>query len=127
MIILLDTSTPVCRLTIIRDGHWHNREWRADRTLARYILQFLRDNLEEFGGLEAIESIGIMRGPGSFTGLRIGLTVMNTLAYELQVPIVGASGELWRDDAVRRLQRGEDDRIVLPEYGGEAHITRPKR
>lgn len=128
MIILLDTATPVCRLTIIDKDRQMSHEWQADRTLARYLLAFLRDKLAEQGAeLTDITGIGVMKGPGSFTGLRIGLSVANTLADGLGVPIVGAIGENWQAEAAVRLKRGETDTIVLPEYGGEAHITMPKK
>lgn len=128
MIILLDTATPVCRLTIVDGERRVAHEWQADRTLARFLLAFLRDKLAEQGAeLTDITGIGVMRGPGSFTGLRIGLSVANTLADGLGVPIVGAMGEDWQAEAVVRLKRGETDTIVLPEYGGEAHITMPKK
>ncbi|MDO4773616.1 MAG: tRNA (adenosine(37)-N6)-threonylcarbamoyltransferase complex dimerization subunit type 1 TsaB [Candidatus Saccharibacteria bacterium] len=128
MIILLDTATPVCRLTIVDGGRRVSHEWQADRTLARYLLAFLRDKLAEQGAeITDVTGIGGMKGPGSFTGLRIGLSVANTLADGLGVPIVGATGDDWQAEALARLERGESDTIVLPEYGGEVHITRPRK
>lgn len=128
MIILLDTATPVCRLTTVRDGQQATREWQADRTLARSLLAFLRDTLAEQGAtFHDLTGIGVMKGPGSFTGLRIGLSVANTLADSLGVPIVGETGDAWGQQALRRLEAGDSDQIVLPDYGGEAHITRPRK
>lgn len=128
MKILLDTSTPICRLTLVDNGQIFDYEWQADRTLARYLLKFLQEKLKEHNAdIHNITAIGVMKGPGSFTGLRIGLTVVNTLADGLQVPIVGTTGDNWRELALGRLARGETDTIVLPEYGGEAHITRPRK
>ena len=71
--------------------------------------------------------IGVMKGPGSFTGLRIGLTVTNTLADSLSAPIVGATGEDWRETALEKLRAGENEKIVMPEYGAVAHITAPRK
>ncbi|QHU90639.1 hypothetical protein GWK74_03940 [Candidatus Saccharibacteria bacterium oral taxon 488] len=124
MIILLDTSTMTCRLTIIQGDTWREVAWEAGRGLARGLLRFLD---EQTGGIHHISGIGIMRGPGSFTGLRIGCAVANTLAEELGIPIVGSSGDHWRDDCLERLKRAENDTIILPEYGGEAHVTAPRK
>lgn len=128
MIILLDTSTPVCRLMLVDGNTRHEHEWQADRTLARELLSFLRDRLAEHGWTFAdIAGIGVFRGPGSFTGLRIGLTVLNTIADSQQVPIVGAMGDDWQQKALVRLAATENDQMVLPEYGGDAHITKPRK
>lgn len=124
MIILLDTSTATCFLTVIDGDSRQSYEWEAGRTLARGLLGFLQ---EKTGDLRKITGIGVMKGPGSFTSLRIGLTVANTLADSLSVPIVGVSGDNWQDVALEKLQSGENEKIILPTYGSEAHITRQKK
>ncbi len=103
-------------------------EWQADRTLAREMLGYLRDRLAGQGkDFSDVSGIGVFRGPGSFTGLRIGLTVLNTLAAAKSIPIVGVTGVDWQDQALDRLEAGENDTIVLPEYGSPAHVTTPRK
>ena len=124
MIILLDTSTVPCHLTAVDGESSSNFDWVADRALARGLLGFIQ---EKVGDVKNISGIGIMRGPGSFTGLRIGMAIANTLADGLGVPIVGETGDSWRESALERLSSGEDDQVILPFYGGDAHITKPKK
>lgn len=128
MILLLDTSTPTAYLTVIDGNETHSYEWQAERQLAHGLLKWVEEQLSRQGkSWHDITGIGAFRGPGSFTGLRIGLTVLNTLADSLAVPIVGASGDAWQQDAITRLQNGDNDRIVLPHYGSEANITKPRK
>ena len=128
MILLLDTSTPVCRVTLVDGDTRIEREWQADRTLAKNLLRYLTDALADAGvALQDVAAIGVMSGPGSFTGLRIGMAVCNTLADGLGIPIVGERGDDWQVAALRRLRAGETDALVLPHYGGEAHITQPRK
>ncbi len=128
MIVLLDTSTAVCRFGVATDSTiaWH--EWDAGRQLAKGLLRYMTDTLAKSGHrFQDITGVGVLRGPGSFTGLRIGLTVANTLAESLAVPIVGGEGADWETEVLRRIRAGQNDTIVLPEYGGEAHITKPRK
>ncbi|MNL84697.1 hypothetical protein D3C87_2127470 [compost metagenome] len=53
--------------------------------------------------------------------------MLNTIADTLAIPIVGVAGDDWQHEAVLRLNTGDNDKIVLPEYGGEAHITQPRK
>ena len=102
--------------------------WEAHRQLGTTIHQKIRDLLSSRGKtLHDIQGIICFQGPGSFTGLRIGLTVANTLAYALDVPIVAEQDPSWLESGIADLTAGTNDRIALPEYGSDAHITPPKK
>ena len=129
MKLLLNTSTATTELIIVTpDRVKHVIEWGSGRRLSRDLLGVLHENLV---GLDAdfvnLNGLGFYKGPGSFTGLRIGATIMNTLAESLRAPIIGESGEDWVEVCLDRLEKGENDKIVMPFYGAGAHITTPRK
>lgn len=128
MILLLDTSTPICKLTLV-DGDWrYDDQWQADRQLAKGLLGYLQEQLQKNGKtFQDISGIGAFAGPGSFTGLRIGLTVLNTIADSENIPIVGSTAENWQTVVLEDLVAGKNEKIVLPFYGSDAHITKPRK
>jgi HAD-superfamily hydrolase, subfamily IA, variant 3 len=128
MIVLWNSAEMTVQLTLVDGDKRTDYEWVAERNLARNMLAYLRDRLaENEASFDDISGIGVFRGPGSFTGLRIGLAVLNTIAHEQRIPIVGVTGDAWREECLERLQNGRNDEIVLPEYGAEARITKPRK
>ena len=128
MIVLWNSAEMTVQLTLVDGDKRTDYEWVAERNLARDMLAYLRDRLaENEASFADISGIGVFRGPGSFTGLRIGLAVLNTIAHEQRIPIVGVTGDAWREECLDRLQNGRNDEIVLPEYGAEARITKPRK
>lgn len=128
MKLLLNTSTKECELTIVAKGNFITEKWLADRELAQGLFGFIVGQLTKHGfSLSDIDGIGIFQGPGSFTGLRIGVTVANTIADSRGIAIVGATDDNWMKDAINRLESGENDKIVIPFYGNEPNITKPKK
>ena len=128
MIILLDTSNPVCKSYWVTEDGTTEEVWEANRRLADNLIGYLREQLAKRNATwNDITGIGVYQGPGSFTGLRIGLTVMNTIADDLKVPIVGATGDDWMNTTQNRLASGEDDSLVMPLYGRDANITKPRK
>lgn len=76
---------------------------------------------------DQLDGIAIYKGPGSFTGLRVSMSVANALAYAQAIPIVAKSGENWLMESVDGLMAGQNDRTALPEYGAPVHTTPPRR
>jgi tRNA threonylcarbamoyladenosine biosynthesis protein TsaB len=129
MIIALHTATPTCFLSVYEGTVWREFDWEAGRQLAKELLGRIDAALGQVGAdsLNELKGIIVYEGPGSYTGLRIGLTVANTLADSLSIPIVGTTNEAWRQEGLQRLQRDENDQIVMPVYGGDPHITTPRK
>jgi len=110
MKMYLDTSTMTAKLRLDEQEY----SWEGGREMAEGLHRFIFEKLEENGkGWEDITEITFFAGPGSFTGLRIGAAVVNTLAHELGVPLYN--------------HRGEKCEIIILEYGGEANISRPRK
>ncbi len=128
IILTIRTDKPEAEIGLYDDQVQVTYEtWAAHRELGRTIHTKLVSLTKSAGKeLSDVQAIVVLKGPGSFTGLRIGLTVANALAYSLRVPIVGSSGEAWAADGISRLLRGESDVAVMPEYGAEVNITTPR-
>jgi len=104
------------------------QQWHAHRELAETLHQKIKALLDDqHEDWSDIAGIVLYKGPGSFTGLRIGAAVANTLAASLSVGVVGTSGTDWIDKGLQMLQNGDDHGVVVPEYGAGAHITAPKK
>ena len=101
--------------------------WEAHRKLAETIHHKIEALLQASGKTWLdVDGVVAYQGPGSFTGLRIGLSVENAIGYSLQVPVVATQGDDWIHKGIERLMAGEQDEVALPFYGGEANITKPK-
>lgn len=102
--------------------------WQAGRKLSKQILTELTKLLtRKKVALNHLSGVIAYRGPGSFTALRIGISVANTLAYSSQIPIVGSSGTEWITNGLRLLPKARVGELVLPKYGAPPHITKPKK
>ena len=89
-IIGIETSTRVCSAALCRDGRVIRQELSRDAgnhagLLPVYIRQLLDHARQE--GL-TIDAIALSEGPGSYTGLRIGLSTAKGLCYGLNVPLM---------------------------------------
>ena len=129
LILTIRTDKPEAELGLFDDAtRLAYSTWPAHRQLAETIHLKIKELLEsQDHELKEISGIAVYKGPGSFTGLRIGLSVANTLADSLSLPIVSDGGEQWLEKSCERLVKGENEKIALPDYGAEPHITQQKK
>ncbi len=110
MKLYLDTSTPKTILKL--DSQKYQHIFAND--LAEKLLGFIKEKLEDnHKTWQDITEITFMSGPGSFTGLRIGASIVNTLAHELNIPL--------------KDHHGKTHKIIVPEYGRPANISKPRK
>jgi len=129
LILTIRTDNPEAELGLYEDARQLAYiTWTAHRELSVTIHKKIDDLLAgQHKTLHDIQGIVCFKGPGSFTGLRIGLAVANSLAYALGTPIVARTDPQWLETGINDLAAGQDDHFALPEYGGEVHTTAQKK
>lgn len=93
-VLSFDTALTACSVAVVDTGSdsvlaAHSEP--MDRGHAEALMPMLAAEVEKSGGLEAIERIVVTVGPGSFTGIRVGLSAARALALATEKPLVGVT------------------------------------
>lgn len=123
LILCIETGTDICSVGIARDGELISlRESDEGRDHARQVAVFVDELLEEMGlQPDELDAIAVGKGPGSYTGLRIGVSFAKGLAYGLGKPLL-AVGSL---DALAEVAREDYEAGILDVDGWEEAVLCP--
>lgn len=96
MILCLETATTICSVALCdRNGIVALRESDIDRSHASLLTVFTGEVMKEAGiRISDLEAIAVSKGPGSYTGLRIGVSTAKGMAYVSSVPLIGINTPL---------------------------------
>lgn len=127
--VAMRTDNPQAELYLFQDGQLTGQVvWEAHRELSRTIHTQLRELLQSAGlTVHSIKGVILFQGPGSFTGLRIGVSVANGLGAALGMPVVATRGDNWQQAGLQQLRGKKGFTPVEPFYGADPHITTPKK
>lgn len=90
-LLAVETSTEACSVAISVDGKIHERIDHGQHH-SDVVLGIVQEVLAESGlALKQLDAIAFSRGPGSFTSLRIGASVVQGLAFGASLPVVPVS------------------------------------
>jgi tRNA threonylcarbamoyl adenosine modification protein YeaZ len=111
MLLTIDTSTDSAGLALVQDGRTlAETSWRCGQNHSVELLPHLTRLLKEAEvELKSVGCILVARGPGSFNGLRVGLSTAKGLAFSLGIPIIGISSL-----ALEACQHTESDLPIGP-------------
>lgn len=91
-LLAIETSTETVSVALELNGEVKERYLHAPRQHAELLLPWVKELLAEAGvGFSALDAIAFSRGPGSFTSLRIGIGVVQGLAWASDRPVVPVS------------------------------------
>lgn len=92
-IIGIDTATKGCSVAIVENGSLLSEMTKvSSHTHAIHLMEMIDDALHMSGvKLADLDGLAVTQGPGSFTGLRIGISTAKGIAAALQKPLVGVS------------------------------------
>jgi len=91
LLLAIDTSTSYAGLAL-HDGErvWAEQTWWSGRHHNEQLLEQMSRLFELVGcSVQALGAVAVARGPGSFTGVRVGLSVAKGLALGRGIPLVG--------------------------------------
>lgn len=117
VILNIETSTSACSVALTAEGMIINHsEDYAGRNHAELISDFIKRALDFAAGKEIRpDAVAVSMGPGSYTGLRIGLSEAKGLAYALDIPLIGISTlELMATRVMFSTDSVDPDSIFVP-------------
>lgn len=108
-VLAIDTSNKMLSVGIVKDGvvlAEHIEETKNNHSSK--LMPAIQQAFSEWGKTPSeIDLIAVAHGPGSYTGVRIGVTVAKTLAWTLGKPLVGVS-------SLEVIARNASDGVVVP-------------
>ena len=112
LILNLETTTTNCSVSLSQDGETLVLKEHADAGYSHgeKLHLFINEVFKQAGiNPKAIDAVAVSKGPGSYTGLRIGVASAKGLAFSLEKPLISVSTL-----QALALQVREDDGLVIP-------------
>lgn len=110
LILNLETSTMVCSVSISKNGSViGTKESSVEKSHAKLLTIFIDELLKELNfTIDDLDAVAISKGPGSYTGLRIGVSTAKGLCYAKDLPLIAINTlESMADGMVLKLNSKE--------------------
>lgn len=124
-LLALDTSTEACSVALQLGSEILTLDEVCPQQHSKRILPMVQQLLSEAGiSLAQLDGIVFGRGPGSFTGVRIGVGVTQGLAFGADIPVYGVSTLAAMAQAAARLHSATQVIVAIDARMAEVYIAR---
>lgn len=115
-IISIETSTNVCSAALSKDGVViENKENFEGQSHAVLLGKYVQDLLEKAKSMNTtVDAIAVSCGPGSYTGLRIGVSTAKGLCYGLDIPLIAINTLKAMSNHVAKTMQMEPEAWLCP-------------
>lgn len=116
-ILNIDTSSKYCSVGLAIDGEIvFGKESSKEMDHSSSLAVFVEDAMEFLKGKDGkLDAVSVVSGPGSYTGLRIGLSLAKGLAYSQDIPLISLSSlQIMTVRAIFCYHEFEGDEIIIP-------------
>lgn len=111
LILAIETASERCSVALHSQGKLYSVESEQPRGHADLILSMVQNVLEQSEvELQQLDALAYSKGPGAFTSIRIGISVVQGLALGANLPVIGASSL----EVMAHKFRHDEGRIILP-------------
>lgn len=88
----------------------HDEQYSHAEKLAVYVDEVIR----EIGGPDGLDAVCVSRGPGSYTGLRIGVSAAKGLCFSLDIPLLSVTSLESLTELARDLVKIDSEDVFMP-------------
>ena len=131
-ILTIDTTEDATGIGLMGEKLIKIKTWVSKRNQSQELLpninKLLKTNRIK---PEQLKWVAVNLGPGSFTGLRVGISVANAFGYGLDIPVIGKAHLIGAaqeriEQLLKLTTKIKKFRQVLPVYGSQPKITPPR-
>jgi tRNA threonylcarbamoyladenosine biosynthesis protein TsaB len=122
-VLAIDTSTSRTVVRLVVEGRWFDADTVAPRHGGELLPAIEAAFREAGAGVAAIGGVVVGTGPGSFTGLRVGLAAAKTIAHARSLPIVGIPSAVALAVAVAG-EAADELSVLQPAGPADRYVTR---
>ncbi|MEZ2683532.1 tRNA (adenosine(37)-N6)-threonylcarbamoyltransferase complex dimerization subunit type 1 TsaB [Proteus vulgaris] len=127
-ILAIDTATESCSVAVWNEGVVASRFEISPREHTQKILPMVKSALEEANlTLQSLNVLAFGRGPGSFTGVRIGVGVAQGIALGAELPMIGISSLATMAEGVFRTTGIKQVLVAIDARMGEIYCAQYQR
>ncbi len=116
LILNIETATELCSVALSKDGNIISiRESTTEKSHAGNLTVFIEEIIKEQGiSIPDLNAVAVGKGPGSYTGLRIGVSVAKGLCYGAGIPLIAVGTLQIMIACVKQQKLLEDDTLLCP-------------